>query len=102
MDELIRSLLYTYTQYTNAILDKISEDFNIDRGELDKYVESTPSININSDQLIVIPDVSENDDNVKEDVIDNTKCMKITKKGKQCDYKPKPNSSFCGRHSNGI
>lgn len=103
MDELHKSLLFTYNNYINDILDKISEDFNIERHVLDKYIYNyqNESPKMNDDHLIVIPDISDDESPTPVDnKIDTTKCIKITNKGKQCDYKPKPNSSYCGRHSN--
>ena len=103
MDELHKSLLFTFNNYINNIFDKISEDLNIDRHLLDKYIDNSANelLKINDDHLIVIPDISD-DENLHgtDSKIDITKCIKITNKGKQCDYKPKPNSSYCGRHSN--
>jgi len=100
MDELTKSLHFIIFSEINKILDNISIDYNINRDELNKYVndqmDETPSLNINEDIVIDIPIISDGE------TIDNTnngKCKQLTKKGKQCDYTAKPNSEFCGRHS---
>ena len=100
MDELAKSLHFIIFSEINKILDNISIDYNINRDELNKYVneqmDEIPFHNINEDTIIDIPIIS---DGETIDNPNNGKCKQLTKKGKQCDYTAKPNSEFCGRHS---
>ena len=122
MDELEKTLHYIIYHKINKILDNISNDFNINREDLNNYIEKEQdneqiqeNICTSENAIIVLPIISdddttelsndvnkeknkfcENNNNETEIVI---KCKQITRKGKQCDYNAKPNSEYCGRHS---
>jgi hypothetical protein len=101
------------------VLDNISIDFNINREELNKYSnEIIVQETINQNNVIELPIISD-DENMEKvcnpielnnipnidltqtnnSNLNNIKCKQMTQKGKQCDYKSKPNSEYCGRHS---
>ena len=118
MNELSNSLHFIIYHKVNKVLDNISIDYNINREELNKYVQeqeeqSGEIVNNNDSNIIVIPLLSDDENtetasNIEKsditcDILSNTivniKCKQVTRKGKQCDYNAKPNSEYCGRHS---
>lgn len=119
MDEFAKTIRFIINHEINIVLDNISNDFNINREELDKYcVEIIDQDIINADNVIELPIISDdekiekshnpihlnNNSNIENTPLNdsntnNIKCKQITRKGKQCDYNSKPNSEYCGRHS---
>lgn len=119
MNELVKSLHFIIYHKVNKVLDNISIDFNINREELNKYMQEQEECgeivnnNDNDNDIIVIPILSDDENTETEsnkeksdincDIVSNTivniKCKQVTRKGKQCDYNAKPNSEYCGRHS---
>jgi len=76
-------LQFVVNKNISIILDKISDDFQIQRSLLDKYLT-------NQDANIDTSTATKSQQMV---------CQGKTKKGDSCTNKPKPGTIYCGKHS---
>jgi len=82
-------VLFIIRKNMEIILDNISADFNIDREKLEPYLKMTqPPYTI----TLANPELSSNPTTII--------CQGKTKKGESCPNKAKPNTMYCGKHSN--
>ena len=73
-------------------MDKISIDYNVEREELNKYIDEINTNNIiSSTNNSTISTSKAGDEN-------NILCSGVTKKGTPCTNKVKGGNKFCGRH----
>ena len=90
MEQLTNSLTLILNKEIELILDNISEDYSINRQDLNKYLLNN-SKKSNKSVGLVSPDI----------LVDSTNgiCQGKTKKGDGCPNKAKPGTSFCGKHT---
>jgi len=90
MEQLTNSLTLILNKEIELILDNISEDYSINRQDLNKYLLNNSK---KSNKQEALP--------TSEILFDsgNGICQGKTKKGDGCPNKSKPGTSFCGKHT---
>jgi hypothetical protein len=90
MEQLMNSLTLILNKEIELILDTISEDYSINRQDLNKYLLNN-SKKSNKQITSNVTDISVDSG--------NSICQGKTKKGDGCPNKAKPGTSFCGKHT---
>jgi len=87
MEQLSIALDFIIHKKLSIILDKISEEYALERNSLDKYL---------SVQVVEHKTIKNENTIIKQETL---VCQGKTKKGDSCTNKPKPGTEFCGKHT---
>lgn len=93
-NELFNSLQFIISKQLSVVLDKIAEDFGLDRCLFDKYLEF--SLEQSNKPPVMKTSVAPATNNQLSTVANI--CQGKTKKGDPCSNKPKPGLLYCGKH----
>jgi hypothetical protein len=90
MENLSNSLSFIINKEIEIIFDKISEDFSINREDLNKYIlNNSKKTTKNEIEITHNPNIE----------VSNGICQGKTKKGDGCPNKSKPGTLYCGKHT---
>ena len=91
MENLSNSFTFIINKEIEIILDNISEDYSINRQDLNKYLLNDSKNKTNKNEIESI--------NAIQVEGANGICQGKTKKGDDCPNKAKPGTLFCGKHT---
>ena len=90
MENLSNSFTFIINKEIEIILDNISEDYSINREDLNKYLLNNSKKTNKSEIELIDQILVEGGNGI---------CQGKTKKGDGCPNKAKPGTIFCGKHT---